>query len=222
MGTSEIPVSKTGESSISGFHDVLRNPWFDRAMAVIGCIPFAFFGYFRYKAGGFSIPLITLWIELLLLILPMIIRRPPTRVSLNPWFWLLTFVETYWLIVPILGPGRPIVSRTVADGIAIFAVLVVIWARLSLGRNIAFVPAQRELAMKGAYNCMRHPVYTSVAINYIAVALSVYSVRNTILVAIGIFWFVLKAIVEERFLRQDPQYAAYMKRVRARFIPLVI
>lgn len=222
MGTSEIPVSKTGESSASAFHEVLRNPWLDRAMAVVACIPFAFFGYIRYKLGGFNIPLVTLWIELVLLIVPMMIRRPPKRVTLNPWFWLLTLVETYWLIVPILGPGHPVVSRTVADGIAIFAVLIVIWGRLSLGRNIAFVPAQRELVTKGAYNYMRHPIYTSVMINYIAVALSVYSVRNVILVAIGMFWFVLKSIVEESFLRQDPQYAGYMKTVRARFIPFVI
>lgn len=222
MGTSEIPVSKTAERSASGFHDVLRNPWFDRAMAVIACIPFVIFGYQRYLHGGVNIPLVTLYIELVLLIVPMIIRRPPQRVSVNPWFWLLTLVETYWLIVPILGPGHPVVSITVADGIAIFGLLIVIWGRLSLGRNIAFVPAQRELVTKGAYNFMRHPIYTSLLINYTAVALSLYSVRNAILVAIGIFWFVLKAIVEERFLREDPRYAAYMQRVRARFIPFVI
>jgi protein-S-isoprenylcysteine O-methyltransferase Ste14 len=38
-----------------------------------------------------------------------------------------------------------------------------------------------------------------------------------------VFWFIpIKSLVEEDFLRQDPQYATYMKTVRARWIPFVI
>ncbi|HEV7968385.1 MAG TPA: methyltransferase [Candidatus Acidoferrales bacterium] len=222
MSTSELPASKAEENLRSPFHELLGNPWFDRAMAVIACIPFVFFGYFRYRHGGLTIPLVALWIELALLIVPMIIRRPPKRVSLNPAYWVLTFVETYWLLVPILGPGRRIVPSAVSDGLALLALAVVIWGRLSLGRNIAFIPAQRELVTKGAYTYMRHPIYTSLFIVYLSVALDLYSVRNVILIAIGMFWFVLKSVVEERFLREDPRYAAYMQRVRARWIPFVV
>jgi protein-S-isoprenylcysteine O-methyltransferase Ste14 len=124
--------------------------------------------------------------------------------------------------MPILGPGHRIVSGTVYDAVALCGLAIAAWARLSLGRNIGFIPAQRELVMTGAYRYMRHPVYTSLMVVFTSVALSLYSVRNVVLIAIGIFWFLLKSMVEERFLREDPQYAAYMQKVRFRWIPFVI
>jgi protein-S-isoprenylcysteine O-methyltransferase Ste14 len=100
--------------------------------------------------------------------------------------------------------------------------LFTIWARLSLGRNIGFVPAQREIVTAGAYRCVRHPIYTGLVLSYLAVALRIYSPRNVTLLAIAIFWMLVKSFVEERFLGAEPQYAAYMTRVRARWIPFVI
>jgi protein-S-isoprenylcysteine O-methyltransferase Ste14 len=46
---------------------------------------------------------------------------------------------------------------------------------------------------------------------------------NAFLLGLGAFWFIpVKSLVEEDFLRADPQYAAYMKRVRARWIPFLV
>jgi protein-S-isoprenylcysteine O-methyltransferase Ste14 len=39
---------------------------------------------------------------------------------------------------------------------------------------------------------------------------------------LGIVWFLVKSLVEERFLRTDPEYSAYMGRVRRRWIPGVL
>ena len=40
---------------------------------------------------------------------------------------------------------------------------------------------------------------------------------------LGAFWFIpVKSLVEEDFLRDDPEYVAYMQKVRARWIPFVI
>jgi protein-S-isoprenylcysteine O-methyltransferase Ste14 len=98
-----------------------------------------------------------------------------------------------------------------------------VWARFSLGRNIGFVPAQRELVHTGAYAYMRHPVYTGMLLTNIAFVLRAFSPLNALLMGLGAFWFIpVKSLVEEDFLRDDPQYAAYMQRVRARWIPFVI
>jgi protein-S-isoprenylcysteine O-methyltransferase Ste14 len=43
-----------------------------------------------------------------------------------------------------------------------------------------------------------------------------------LILGLGILWFLIKSIVEENFLRADPQYAAYLQRVRARWIPFVV
>jgi protein-S-isoprenylcysteine O-methyltransferase Ste14 len=59
-------------------------------------------------------------------------------------------------------------------------------------------------------------------LDYLAVALRIYSPRNVTLLAIAVFWMLVKSFVEESFLRTDPQYAAYMTRVRVRWIPFVI
>ena len=155
----------------------------------------------------------------------MVIRRPPKRVTPNPWYWLLAFVASYWLILilGLLQRGRPLASNWISDSIAAVGLLVVIWARLSLGRNIGFVPAQRELVHTGAYAFMRHPVYTGILLTHIAFVLRACSPLNALLMGLGVFWFIpVKSLVEEDFLRADPEYGAYMARVRARWIPFVI
>lgn len=217
-----VPTENAGATSAAALPRLLGNPWFDRTIAAIACAPFAWFGYQRYRQGGLNFPLIVLWIELGLLIVPMLARRPPKRVSLNPWYWILTYLETYWLIMPILGPGRSIIPNRATDALALFSLALVLWARISLGRNIGLIPAQRQLVDTGAYRYMRHPIYTSLFVVFFSTALRLYSPRNVVLIAIGMFWFVLKSIVEERFLREDPQYATYMQRVRARWIPFVV
>lgn len=201
---------------------VLSNPWLDRAIAVVACVPFVYFGYYRYVHGGINLPLIALWIEFTLIIVPMVARRPPKRVTRNPWFWLLTLVETYWGVVPaLLGPGHPIAPQAFSNGLALCSLVIAVWARVILGRNIGFVPAQRELVAKGPYRFVRHPIYTGIILSYIAIALRIYSPRNVLMMGLGILWFVLKSLVEESFLRSDSRYAEYMRRVRARWFPLV-
>jgi protein-S-isoprenylcysteine O-methyltransferase Ste14 len=155
----------------------------------------------------------------------MVIRRPPKRVTPNPWYWLLAFVATYWdlLVLSFLQQGHPLVGNWATDVIAMTGLVIVTWARLSLGRNIGFVPAQRELVHTGAYAYMRHPVYTGGLLTTIAFLLRAYSPQNALLMGLRILWFIpIKSLVEESFLRQDPDYAAYMRRVRYRWIPFVV
>jgi protein-S-isoprenylcysteine O-methyltransferase Ste14 len=161
----------------------------------------------------------------LILVITMVIRRPPKRVTPNPWYWLLAFVASYWLVFILffLQKGGPLVTSWISDSIAILGLLVVIWARLSLGRNIGLVPAQRELVHSGAYAFMRHPVYTGFLLTSLAFLLRAYSPLNAALIGLGVFWFIpVKSLVEEDFLRADPQYAEYMRRVRARWIPFLV
>jgi protein-S-isoprenylcysteine O-methyltransferase Ste14 len=95
-------------------------------------------------------------------------------------------------------------------------------ARLSLGRSIGLVPAQRGIVTQGAYRFMRHPIYTGVYCSYAALALQNFSLRNGAIFAVGAALFMIKSFVEENFLRQDPQYASYMKSVPWRWLPYVI
>lgn len=204
---------------------VLSLPWLDRTIAAVACVPLAYGVYFRYVHFHHGLPLIASVLNTSLIIVTMVVRRPPKRVTPNPFYWLIAFVASYWLVFVIffLQKGTPLVANWITNSLAILGLLVVLWARVSLGRNIGFVPAQRELVSNGAYAYMRHPVYTGVLITAISFVLRAYSPLNALLLGLGVFWFIpIKSLIEESFLRHDPQYAAYMQRVRSRWIPFVV
>jgi protein-S-isoprenylcysteine O-methyltransferase Ste14 len=225
MGTNQAVAPAVGSTTALNFNRVLGLPWLDRTIAIIACGPIMYLAYYRVEHGHLGIPLIAAVFQSLLLIATMMIRRPPVRVTPNPLYWLLAFVATYWpvLILTFIQQGRPLTLPWITDSISILGLLITVWARLSLGRNIGFVPAQRQLVGTGAYSYMRHPIYTGGLFLYTALTLRTYSPRNALLTAIGILWFIpIKSLVEENFLRADPQYAEYMRKVRARWIPFVI
>jgi protein-S-isoprenylcysteine O-methyltransferase Ste14 len=225
MASNETIAPATAQNLFFNLIRVLALPWLDRTIAAIACVPLVYLAYYRYEHWHHGFPLIASALNVLILVATMIIRRPPQRVTPNPWYWLLAFVATYWdlLVLGFLQQGHALARNWVTDVIAVVGLLIVIWARLSLGRNIGFVPAQRELVHTGAYAYMRHPVYTGGLLTTLAFLLRAYSPQNALLMCLRILWFIpIKSLVEEDFLRADPQYAEYMKQVRARWIPYVI
>jgi len=199
----------------------LMTPAVDRTIAVIACLPFLWQLYYRYRQNGFDPSRMVLAIYLLFLVVPMAFRRPPVRVTPNPLFWLLAFVATYWsmLITGITAVGRPLLPRSITALISLFGLVIVIIARVKLGRNIGFVPAQRRIVTGGIYDVVRHPIYAGGFVAIFSLMLRSYSPLNVVLFSIGIVLFMIKSVVEENFLRADPEYVAYMQRVRWRWIP---
>jgi len=208
----------------AGLMGVLSIAWLDRSIAAVACVPLVYLAYYRYEHWHHGFPLVAAALNVLICVATMIVRRPPKRVTPNPWYWLLAFVATYWqlLVLGLLQQGQAIAPNWISNAIAAAGLFVVLWARVSLGRNIGFVPAQRELVGNGAYSFVRHPVYTGGLLTNIAFLLRAFSPLNALLLTLGILWFIpVKSLVEEEFLRADPQYAAYMRRVRARWIPFL-
>lgn len=202
----------------------VRAPWIDRTIALVAVVPFAWLAYTRVRTLGFDVPRLALVLQGLILIGTMITRKPPVRISTNLWIWLLTFVETYWvvLVFALLTRGKPLVPYWLTATLATLGASLMIWARVSLGQSIGFVPALRLLVTRGAYSYVRHPIYTGAAGVFIASVLHAYSPLNLAMVALGIFWFVLKSLAEESFLKSDPSYVDYMRRVPWRWIPGIV
>ena len=225
MATNQTLAGVTAPSSSLRMMQILSEPWVDRTIAAIACIPLVYGAYYRIQHQHFGFPVIAAVLNTLILVITMVIRRPPKRITPNPWYWLLAFVASYWLVFIIffLQKGRPLVADWLTNSLAAIGLAIVVWARFSLGRNIGLVPAQRELVHTGAYAFMRHPVYTGILVSHTAFVLRAYSPLNLMLLGVGVLWFIpIKSLVEEDFLRGDPQYAAYMQRVRARWIPFVL
>lgn len=195
----------------------------DRIVAFIACIPFAYSLRHEMHAFGWNLAWIAANGNFLLLVVTMLFRRAPTRVTTSPVYWCLAFVATYWLFIMgrLITPGPSAAPLWFIDTLSILSGVICIWARFNLGRNIGLVPAQRQLVSEGAYRFVRHPIYTGIYISYVALALQSYTPLNALIFAVGIALFVIKSFVEEGFLSHDPQYAAYMARVRWRWLPYV-
>src|SRR5260370_6075897 len=225
MATKPAIAPGTAPNLSSNLMRVLSLPWLDRTIAAVACVPIAYGLYYRDTHFHHGLPLFASVLNTVVLIVTMLIRRAPKRVTPNPWYWLLAFISSYWLgfLIFFLQRGNALVTNWITNSLAILGLLVMLWARISLGRNIGLVPAQRELVHSGAYAFMRHPVYTGFLLTSTAFVLRAYSPLNVLLMGLGVFWFIpVKSLVEENFLRHDPQYAAYMQKVRARWIPFVI
>jgi protein-S-isoprenylcysteine O-methyltransferase Ste14 len=81
------------------------------------------------------------------------------------------------------------------------------------------VPAERDIITCGAYRFVRHPIYTGLILSYVGFSLHMFSLRNVTMSLIVIGLIVLKSFIEEGFLREVPDYAEYLGRVRWRWFP---
>lgn len=100
-----------------------------------------------------------------------------------------------------------------------FATIIGTLILLNLGRAFGILIAVRKVETKGFYSIVRHPMYASDIIWKLGMFLKKPSTVNTIIMLIGTAAYVYRAILEERLLSRDPEYANYMQRVRYRFIP---
>jgi|KBSMisStaDraftv2_1062788.scaffolds.fasta_scaffold237669_1 protein-S-isoprenylcysteine O-methyltransferase Ste14 len=203
------------------FMDLLAIPWVDKSIALVATIPFVIELYRRWVVGHVNFPRAVLGIQLLVIIVVMVLRTAPVRVTPNPWYWLLAFVTTYATLgfSAYADPGVTLIAPLVGNSLAIVSALIIVYSLLSLGRNIGFIPAQRRLVTRGAYRFVRHPIYTGTFISLLAFVLRAYSPLNLTIAVALIASLMLRGLVEEHFLREDPAYAAYLAEVRWRWFP---
>lgn len=86
--------------------------------------------------------------------------------------------------------------------------ITIVYSLLSLGRNIGFIPAQCRLVTRGAYRFVRHPIYTGTFISLFAFVLRAFSPLNLTIAVALVALLMVRGLVEEHFLREDPAYAA--------------
>jgi protein-S-isoprenylcysteine O-methyltransferase Ste14 len=199
----------------------LATPWADKAIAIMACYPCAHLVYGSYRAGLMDVPRALFLFEMALFVVTMLIRRTPVRITADPWYWLVALLASYYgfFLPGLLGGGVKIAPALACNALAVLGVWVAIFARLSLGRNIGLVPAQRRIVTGGAYGYVRHPIYTAHFLCSLAFGLSCYSVVNAFAIALGCGLWVVKTFMEESFLAEDREYVAYMEQVRWRWFP---
>lgn len=147
-------------------------------------------------------------------------RREAKTETTSPVLWVLGYTGTMLplLMRPSEPPGRGLVGALVE--LAGLAMLTV--ALLSLRRSFAIVPANHGVREGGFYRLVRHPVYLSELTLLLGVLIANPTPRNTLLWLVECGLQFARALAEERHLAADPSYLAYCRRVRYRFIPIIL
>jgi len=152
------------------------------------------------------------------MVLAFLTRRPSFETSRQPLDWAAGVAGT--LLPMLLRPTPEPGSLTwLGRPLMIAGLVVSIVGLLSLGRSIAVVAANRGLKTGGAYRLVRHPVYAAYSMTFVGYLIGSPSGWNAVIVAAALFLLGLRAILEERFLKREPQYNAYSGQVRWRMVP---
>ena len=97
--------------------------------------------------------------------------------------------------------------------------LVVIAGKIVLGRSFGIAPANRGVVISGPYTLVRHPIYAGYLLSHVAFACAYPTAWNLSILAATDVALVLRALCEERVLRNDRTYQLYCNRVAWHLVP---
>jgi protein-S-isoprenylcysteine O-methyltransferase Ste14 len=149
-----------------------------------------------------------------------LIRRSSQAMTRQPIIWVVAFGAG---LIPLLAsPGRPLNSTLLIYlcGVPmIMGIVLQVHAKICLGRSFGCVPAHRGLRFGGPYRFMRHPMYTGYLMTYFAFLGLNPSWWNLGVYSICLCLMIVRIVLEERLLSNDPEYRAYQEEVPYRLIP---
>lgn len=148
-----------------------------------------------------------------------LIRRPARVVSRRLGDWALAFAGTFGGV--LFRPFGLHPHWGVETGLAVQLVglAICVASFLALGRSFGFAAADRGLVRRGPYAVVRHPIYASYLFLQAGYLLQSISVRNALVTLFVTGCNAGRAVVEERVLAANTEFATYTSRVRWRLLP---
>ncbi|HEV8666281.1 MAG TPA: methyltransferase [Candidatus Paceibacterota bacterium] len=209
--------------------EFLKNPVVDKVLGALNIVVSLYILYVFYLsvvAGTATIYSAAIAANMAVIVVTTMIRRTAKRVSINPIFWIFTFLRNYWVYVVLstvyVFSTAPVLPQIYTNMLLLLGVGIIVYSRLSLGRNIGFIPARRELVTTGAYGMARHPIHTGELVFIISYMLAGFTPLNFFLLSLGFIFIIVKSLIEESFLKDDQDYQEYCKKVPYRWIPGII
>jgi len=148
-----------------------------------------------------------------------LVRRPATYVQRSWWVRGMTMIS-------IAGPNfvRPaeafsVVGEAIVLPFSVVGLAIVVAGKVSLGRSLGLLPANRGIVSTGLYRLVRHPIYLGYLVTHGAFLLGQPTVWNLTALGIADGALLVRAFVEERTLDRDPRYRRYREAVPWRLLP---
>lgn len=122
---------------------------------------------------------------------------------------------------PLLRAGSavPLASDAVTVAVSAVGLIVVVVAKITLGRSFGIVPANRGVVIRGPYAIVRHPIYAGYLVTHLAFLAAHPSVWNLAIALVADSALVARALLEERVLACDARYQAYCRNVGWHLMP---
>ena len=147
------------------------------------------------------------------------VRRPHVAVDRNLLHQGVALAAFYSGLAFNGAPTKDPTLLIAAQIVAGTATVLGIVALLNLGRSFGILVAVRKVKTDWLYSVVRHPMYLTDIILKIGMVLFMPYWFNAVVMVLAVGCYVWRAIIEERFLCQFPEYREYMRKVRYRFIP---
>ncbi|MCP4138008.1 MAG: isoprenylcysteine carboxylmethyltransferase family protein [bacterium] len=178
--------------------------------------------YNKYISGELNYVEIAFIIQNMILVMVILMRKEHRAVDpglFNQVIALLAFCSGIALIgQPLTGsPTAQTASMIVTFAANVAGALTL----LNLGRSFGILIAVREVKTSWLYSIVRHPMYGTDILLRIGFVLSHCTLYTISIFIFSTACYIYRAILEERFLAEQPEYREYMARVKYRFIPFL-
>jgi protein-S-isoprenylcysteine O-methyltransferase Ste14 len=177
-------------------------------------------GYGIAHSTGLNLIELSFLLQNLVLAGVVLLRRDPIAIDSSLWHQAVALIA-FFSGLAFMGreaTGGPS-SQQISTLVLLSSNLLGILSLLHLGKSFGILIACREVRSNGVYGWVRHPMYTSDMLLRVGFVISHFSVYTLALMILSSACYIYRAILEERFLAEQPAYRAYMSRVRYRFIP---
>lgn len=135
----------------------------------------------------------------------------------------LVAVAAFFSGIAFIGQPRTggVEIMHVSQSIIFAANILGILTLFNLGKSFGVLIACRGVKTDGFYRFVRHPMYASDLLLRVGFLISHLAPFTVLVYVLSTACYAYRAILEERFLADEPEYQAYMKTVRYRFIPYI-
>jgi protein-S-isoprenylcysteine O-methyltransferase Ste14 len=162
-----------------------------------------------------------------------------TKVDLGGWYLRITAIIIFGALIffrqqvmsalPFLGIeiwSRSLTLGVIADLIVLIGMIIMIWARITIGKNWSaniVLKENHELIIKGPYQYIRHPIYSGLLLMVLGIAIYSGLLSEILLFILFFFGVNYKANREEKLLIEHfaDKYTDYRNKIKA-FIPFVL